>query len=268
MPFQTDAHIVFNEPRGPALFHIRLSDGRIARSSRPGHFVQLRCSDSQEPLMRRPFSVLAADAESGTFDIVYLVRGDFTRGLARLREGDTVSVVGPLGRGLFCEPPQGRKPLLVAGGVGAPPLAFLATHLRRGNPDMPITVINGARTATQLVAMEEFENAHAHIHVTTDDGSAGARGTVITVLSELVSDCEDYTVYACGPEPMLKAVGDFCIQRGLPCQLSLETVMHCGVGVCMGCAVKVRSDQTNEGYIYVRACYEGPVFRAEDILWD
>lgn len=269
MPFQVLAPILDHIQVGPQIYRLSLLAPQVAKHCTPGQFVHLLYTDTYGPHMRRPFSVLAADAEAGSFDIVYVARGRFTQGMARLGVGDSVSVVGPLGNGFEYTPVSCSHVVLCAGGVGAPPLAFLAAKLHRDASAPRITVINGARTASMLVALEDFRRLGVDVRVTTDDGSAGRRGTVLDALQEVGAHADKKAVvYACGPEPMLRAVGDHCVEHGIECYLSMETVMICGVGVCMGCVVKVRSSASDEGYEYLRACHEGPVFRAEDLLWE
>lgn len=259
--------MVRNAPVGPNLFHLRLHAPHVAVHARPGQFVHLLYRDAYGPFLRRPFSVFMTDPAAGTFDVLYLVRGPFTHGMAQIAEGGAVSLVGPLGNSFSARLGEGRRHILVAGGVGAPPLYFLARELVARDGAEGVIVINGARSVDLLVAQAEFAALGADARVTTDDGSAGRKGTVLDELRTLALDIETCTVYACGPDPMLRAVGTFCNERGIECQVSMETMMPCGVGVCMGCAVKLRAGD-GDGYRYVRACREGPVFAAGDVLWD
>lgn len=266
-PIQTDAPVLRHMQVGPDRYRLSLYAPEIAGSAFPGQFVQILYDNSQPFGMRRPFSVLDASVDDGSFDILYVTRGRFTRGLARVAEGDSVSVVGPLGNG-FVLHPSARLHILVAGGVGAPPLYFFAGRMAASAPEADLVVINGARSADELVLNDDFRRLGLSVRNTTDDGSAGQQGTVLAELSPLIEQRRGAAVYACGPEPMLKAVGALCCRMGAPCRLSLETVMLCGVGVCMGCVVKVRAPRNPEGFAYERACKDGPVFDAEVILWD
>ncbi len=132
-----------------------------------------------------------------------------------------------------------------------------------------VAVVNGARTRNLLVAAQEFEELGVDLHVTTDDGSHGLQGVVTDALLNLLEEATGpVQVYTCGPTAMLRAVGDLCVARSVPCQISVETMMPCGLGVCMGCVVKIKDAESPTGFNYLRSCYEGPVFRAEEILWE
>ena len=168
------------------------------------------------------------------------------------------------------EPDPTVTNILVAGGVGAPPLYFLAQQMRsKGNGDCRVAVVNGARTRSLLVAVKEFESLGIDLSCTTDDGSHGVQGLVIDRLRELLFEVNNRaSVYSCGPTPMLKAVSKVCLEENIPCQLSVETLMPCGLGVCMACVVKIRDEFSPEGYVYKRSCQDGPVFTANVIIWD
>ena len=206
---------------------------------------------------------------AGSFAVVYLVRGAFTRGMAELPVGGTVSAVGPLG-GAFSRPASAEATaVMVAGGVGAPPLYFHASELvRTGFPVDRITVINGARTASMLIAGDDFVALGVDARITTDDGSAGVRGLVTDELRRMLDAGPVSSVCACGPTPMLRAVADVCAASSTPCQISVETLMPCGMGVCMGCVVKRRDPASETGFSYARACHDGPVFDAQELIWE
>jgi dihydroorotate dehydrogenase electron transfer subunit len=240
----------------------------IANAARPGQFIQIRYDETLNPYSRRPFSVFRVDPEKGTFSIVYLARGSFTQGLRTKHAGDHLSVVGPLGNAFEPDPSPGVRHVLVAGGVGAPPLYLLAWDLvRRGLRDR-VTIINGARSRTLLVGVHEMEALGVDLRLTTDDGSVGTQGIVTERLAEVIDEGAPVTVYTCGPTPMLRAVGTLCVERGVPCKVSVETVMPCGLGVCMGCVVKLRDASVEEGFVYRRSCTDGPVFDAAEIIWE
>jgi dihydroorotate dehydrogenase electron transfer subunit len=268
MPYQIEAQILANRQVGPRHFRLTLHAPRIVQEAAPGQFVQLLYSSAYGPIMRRPFSVHDIDTAPGAFDIIYLVRGPFTEGLSELLAGGWVSVVGPLGNAFTPDSGAEGVHMLVAGGVGAPPLHFLASRLLQGLPAERVLVINGARSEALLVACDDFAALGLEPTVCTDDGTAGLRGSVLDALRVVSGTRTVACVYACGPEPMLRAVGEHCLAAGIPCRLSVETVMMCGIGVCMGCVVKLRSNEAAEGFTYARACHDGPVFEAEDILWE
>jgi len=250
-------------------YELTLYSPEVAAESLPGQFLQILYDQNLNPFTRRPFSVYRVNPEAGTFSIVYLARGVFTQGLRNKRPGQRLSVVGPVGNWYTPDPDPACRHILVAGGVGAPPLYFLAERLRAVGDHVEVAVINGARTANLLVALKEFAALGIDLHVTTDDGTHGIQGIVTDSLQGLLDEhpgpCH---VYTCGPTAMLRAVGEMCVARGIPCQVSVETMMPCGVGVCMGCVVKIVDPGSPTGWQHMRSCYEGPVFRAEEILWE
>lgn len=252
-------------------FEIQLHSPIVARHAQPGQFVQLRVQTGCEPLFGRPFSVFRTFPERGDFSVIYLVRGTFTQLLAQKKPGDSVFVVGPLGnRFLVRQPAQEVQHVLVAGGVGAPPMYLLAEELvQKGVPRQQVVVINGARRHDLLVCQEHFAELGVPLWAVTEDGSLGEKGRVTDILKGLNQrgelQRERCQVYACGPTAMLEAVAKFAQKHNLPCQVSVETMMPCGMGVCLGCAVKVR---TPGGHDYRRACVEGPVFDAAEVMWE
>ena len=268
LPVHIEVPILDHQQVGDAIYRLTLGSTVIADFAAPGQFVQLLYHGPHTPSMRRPFSIHDVDRHKGTFQIIYAARGTFTSGMTHLRAGESLSVVGPLGQSfkLFDDPIT--QHIAVAGGVGAPPLHFFMKRCAETDFGHNLTAIVGARTAGQLVVPEDFAALDIRLILATDDGSAGRKGTVLTILEDTVTNPIATAVYACGPEPMLRAVGTFCTERSIACRLSLETVMPCGTGVCMGCVVKVRSKAYSDGFEYVRACSEGPIFNAEDILWD
>jgi dihydroorotate dehydrogenase electron transfer subunit len=267
MPFEVLAPIVAHQTVGDRVYRMVLHAPDIASSAQPGQFVQMLYSDTYGPPMRRPFSIHDSDTERGTCEIIYAARGTFTRGLARLAVGTDVSLVGPLGNSFQLVDAETRIHVAVAGGVGAPPLHFFLKHILKRVPSSRVQAVLGARSKSLLVVPEDFQRLGLEPLVATDDGSWGIHGTVLEALEHLRLVPERTAVYGCGPEPMLEALGAFCMARDIPCRLSLETVMPCGTGVCMGCVVKVRSDEEPGGFAYVRACHEGPVFDARDLIW-
>lgn len=270
MKYQIEAPVVAHEKLAEYEYEITLYAPEVAGEARAGQFMQVQYDQTYNPFTRRPFSVYRIDKVKGTFSILYLARGVFTFGMRQKHVGDKVSVVGPLGNWYEPDPRPGVTHVMVAGGVGAPPLYLLAHQMLCADRDnCEISVINGARTVNLLCAAREFDELGVDTHVTTDDGTHGIRGLVTDALIPMLDSAKGpLHVYTCGPTAMLRAVGDLCIARGIPCQVSVETMMPCGLGVCMGCVVKVKDSASSTGYLNLRSCYEGPVFRAEDILWE
>lgn len=228
---------------------------RIAASVRPGQFVHLRIAEGTAFILRRPFSVHRARGE--TLEVLYQVVGVGTRWLAMREPGDAMDAIGPLGSG-WRIPVGAVHALLVAGGLGAAPLGMLAEALaERG---VAVTVAQGAPTAERLVGAGLFDEVARLVETATDDGSAGVRGFVTALVPGLLAEDRPDVVYACGPEPMMCAVARMADDAGVPCQVSLERLMACGVGACLSCTVSTRSGLK-------RACADGPVFDAADVVW-
>lgn len=216
--------------------------GDISEISYPGQFVNFKLEGF---FLRRPISV--CDFEDDNLTVIYKVVGNGTEKMSTMKPGEKLDTLVGLGNGYRVEN-AGEKPLLAGGGAGVPPLYALAKRLK--NP----TVVMGFNTADEIFYKEEFEKIGAKVFVSTADGSVGTRGFVTDVIKNLG---EFSHVYACGPEPMLKAVYDIC-----PCggEFSFEERMGCGFGACMGCSCKTK-------YGYKRICKDGPVLSKEEIIW-
>jgi dihydroorotate dehydrogenase electron transfer subunit len=230
---------------------------RVAAAVQPGQFVHLRLDTHSETILRRPFSVHRAHGEH--IELLYQVLGAGTLLMAEKRPGDaSMDVVGPLGHGWVI--PDGiTHALLVAGGLGAAPLGMLAERLaERG---VAVSVAQGAPTADRLVAHDLFERVARVVHVATDDGSAGERGFVTLPVAELLAAERFDVAYTCGPEAMQRVVAGMLAVSGVSCQVSLERLMACGIGACLSCVVSTASGLK-------RACIDGPVFDAEEVVWD
>ncbi len=229
----------------------------MASQARPGQFLMIRTSDSCIPLWRRAFSIARVYPESAELEILVLKVGQGSRQLAEFKSGDTLDVLGPLGRSFDLERAKNRNALLVGGGIGIAPLLFLADRL--ASLAQSITLLYGARNAQQLVPLKELA---AHAEIITEDGSAGRKGRVTDLLRQhLNTNTTHPLIYACGPNAMLHQVMFLAHAFGVDCQVSLETRMACGIGVCMGCPVPRRKPTSN----YYYACVDGPVFNAEEI---
>ncbi len=229
---------------------------RTAEAIRPGQFVHLRIAEGTDFILRRPFSVYRAGA--GQIEILYQVVGRGTRVLADAGPGVVMDVLGPLGNG-WTIPDGISHALVVAGGLGAAPMGMLVEELaERG---VAVSVAQGAPTAERLFGRELFEATCRRVDVATDDGSAGAAGLVTPLSDALIARDRPDVVYACGPEPMQRIVGAQAAAAGVPCQVSLERLMACGVGACLSCVVSTVHGRK-------RACVDGPVFDSAEVLWD
>jgi dihydroorotate dehydrogenase electron transfer subunit len=239
----------------------------IAEEARPGQFVEIAVPRGRDFLLRRPFSIHQASRRggwAGTIEVVFDAVGPGTSWLSEVKPHDVLDVIGPLGRGF--QLPRGAVPsLLVGGGYGAAPLYFLAEELlRRGKP---VNMIIGARDHERVFKPVEGKRLSTLIVVTTEDGSMGERGRVTDFLGPLVERTRSRVVYACGPNPMLRAIAEACRGWKLPCQVAVEELMACGLGVCWSCAVPVLA-KDGQGWWNMRACVEGAVFNGSRVWWE
>lgn len=259
-----DARIIENRALGNGYFVIRLGGCESLAASRPGQFLMLRGDWGRDPLLPRPMSLLSV-APEGRADLLGRVVGRGTKLLEAAPPGTRVSVLGPLGNG-FPDPVSGLIDLLVAGGVGMPPLFMQAEHAaRRGLVDR-CEMIYGGRTSRDLVLLGEMRALGLGTHLATEDGSVGRRGRVTAALEARLDHHRNTNpdqrlrILACGPREMLWAVARIAESCAIECHLSVEEQMACGIGVCLGCAIPARSRP------YRYACSEGPVFLASDLV--
>jgi dihydroorotate dehydrogenase electron transfer subunit len=269
-------------------WRVRFACPRLARRIVPGQFLMLRLHGENDPLLGRPLAlydtVLGGTGVDGAgepigVDVVYLVVGKMTSRLAQLKPGAKLDVWGPLGNGFA---PQAVDHLvMVAGGIGQTPfMAMGREHLglrRYGDPprEVPsvakVTLCYGARSKNYLAGVDDFAALGIDVRTSTDDGSAGRRGFVTDVLRGVLDECgtdrpgDRVQIVCCGPEKMMEAVAHLAQERDVPCLVSLETPMACGIGICFSCVTKVRE---GDGWDYRRTCVEGPVFDARQIVFD
>ena len=222
----------------------------------PGQFAQLRVDGSKETFLRRPISINFVDAKQNQIWFLVQLVGAGSRALGRLKEGDTLNALLPLGNGFSMPVSAEKKHLLVGGGVGTAPLLYLGAQMNLMG--MRPTFLLGARTKDMLLQMEDFQRV-GDVYVTTEDGSAGEKGFVTQhpILFQQHFD----RISVCGPSPMMKAVAKFARANSVPCEVSLENMMACGLGACLCCVEK-----TVKGNVCV--CTEGPVFDINELTWE
>ena len=255
MSIQEICRAASNTRLGEGLYQLVLDAPQIAAAAQCGQFVHIACGEGN--LLRRPISI--CEAGEGRLRIVFQVKGEGTRWLADRKEGDTLDVLGPLGHG-FDTAALGARPVFLGGGIGVPPM-LQAAKCAKAAGAAPRAVL-GFRNKGAVILEEDFR-AVCETFVTTDDGSYARHGFVTDVLQELVADATG--VAACGPKPMLKAIAAIAKQAGLPCQVSMEERMGCGIGACLvcACALKAENGETRYGHV----CKDGPVFNAEEVEW-
>jgi dihydroorotate dehydrogenase electron transfer subunit len=259
-----EAPIVENRSLGGGYFVLRMGGCDSLKGSRPGQFVMLRGDWGRDPLLPRAFSLLSV-TDSGEAAVLAKTVGQGTALLERAVPGNHLSILGPLGTS-FPNPAENTTDLLVAGGVGLPPLYMQAEHAARQGLAARCEMLYGGRAAHDLVLLDEMRAFDVALHLATEDGSVGTRGRVIVPLEARIAELRarhperKIRILSCGPNAMLWAVGRIARQHGLECFLSLEEQMACGIGVCLGCAIPARS----RPFRYV--CKDGPVFLASDVL--
>jgi dihydroorotate dehydrogenase electron transfer subunit len=220
----------------------------------PGQFVQILVKDSQETFLRRPFSIHDVDFKEDTIRILVQVVGKGTRKLSCMTSGGTLNLILPLGNS-FSFPGTDDKIILIGGGCGIAPLLFLARYLK--SHGYRFDILMGFRSSDRIIEHEEYSEL-AEVFVTTEDGSEGEKGFVT---QHSVLERNSYTrAYCCGPDPMMKAVAAYCRPRNIACEVSLENLMACGIGICLCCVVT-----TTRGN--VTSCVEGPVFNINELKW-
>jgi dihydroorotate dehydrogenase electron transfer subunit len=260
-------------------YRVRFECPDIARRIVPGQFVMMRLTGPDDPLLARPLALydtlLDAAGRPTAVDIVYLVVGKMTGQLAECRAGDELGVWGPLGNG-FPPRPTGHL-IMVAGGIGQTPFLALGREylgrrrygdpLRTVPPARRVTLCYGVRTGALAAGVDDFQAAGFDVRLSSDDGTLGHHGLVTDVLRRVLDEtaATDRLIVCCGPEPMMQAVAELSQAAAVPCLVSLETPMACGIGICFSCVVKVR--QPDGGWDYKRTCVEGPVFDAGKIEW-
>jgi dihydroorotate dehydrogenase electron transfer subunit len=256
---QQKAEIVRTEKLSTDIYRFTIKAPNMASACRPGQFVMVRSGEGIDPLLRRPFSVHQV-TEGGLVQILFKVIGKGTQALSSMQTGQQMDILGPLGKGFIYS--NDLKHYLVGGGIGIAPLLFLAKQMLNKNEPSAITVLIGSRTKEEIAPLvEDFESMGLGVQVATEDGSLGKQGLVTDLMAPLHNE-NKAMVYACGPYPMLKAVVSVCRDKNWGCQVSLETLMACGLAACLGCAV-LRADMNG----YVHACKDGPVFDAGDVAW-
>ncbi|MBN1526178.1 MAG: dihydroorotate dehydrogenase electron transfer subunit [Candidatus Omnitrophica bacterium] len=259
---QVKAKIVSNEQVAPRYYKMRLADRYLADNLKPGQFIEVRCSDGSDPLLRRPFGPHRIFSAKGVFEMLYEVVGRATTALSNKKAGEELDIIGPLGNGFT----MAKHAIIVGGGIGIAPLLALAEKMGGGKKSA-LQVVIGARTKEAILCEKDFKRLGAKVIVMTDDGSYGKKGFTTDALKTLLQtpNSQLLTIYACGPRQMMQAVAELSKEYHVKCQLLLEEYMACGVGVCLGCPVKVRKDLVDHEYKMV--CKDGPVFDAERIVW-
>lgn len=236
-----------------SIYEITVRGEELSRSAKCGQFIHIKCGDGQ--LLRRPISI--CDTGYDTLCFAFEVRGEGTRFLSKVREGDYLDILGPLGRGFTTK--GIKSALCIGGGIGIFPLLKTAKNVEAAD------IALGFKNKDAIVLEKEFSLAGRNLVIATDDGSYGAPGLVTEHAQWLLKENKYDIIYTCGPISMLKAVVELAKKYNISCEVSLEQRMACGIGACKGCVCKIKNEQ-GEGSRYTHICSEGPVYKAEEVL--
>ncbi len=246
------------------IYLLELEEERLAKEASPGQFLHIRVSSVYAPLLRRPFSVAGVNYNNNTVQVLFAEIGEGTRLLSQLSRGAYVDCLGPLGSGFKCFSEE-TPAVLIAGGMGAAPLLFLANSLVQQKRE--VFMFYGAPSFSEMIPLQLFSTEGLNVIIATEDGSSGFHGLVTEAFQDsLQRGLKPGQVFACGARAMLKVLAEDSRQRNYHLQVSLEESMACGIGACRGCAVKVKKEQELP-VPFARVCKEGPVFDAREVVW-
>jgi len=248
--------IVSNEKLCPKFYRMCIDAPAIKAAVRPGQFIHVRVSEGLEPFFRRPFSVYRAKRH---VEIFYEAVGPGTTILSQKKKGDSLDILGPVGTPFTLPPKHVRHVVMIAGGIGVAPFLILTDMLKKQG--LKLTLLYGGRTKGHVYPMKEFKDNGCHVHVATDDGSAGVKGRVSNLFDHIGVNDQQTWIYTCGPNAMMAAVQKFAEKHNFQGQAACEEVMACALGACLGCSI-----QTVTGYKTV--CYDGPVFDLHEVIFD
>lgn len=261
---QQETTVLWNRPVGVDCFLLGLSTGEEFAKANPGQFVMVQVGAGEKPLLRRPFSISGLIRQGDDLkgiELLIKVVGGGTERLSRIQPGAPLDLIGPLGHGFRINAEHTRI-YMAGGGIGIAPLRFLASVLiRRGVPATQMRLFLGGQSKQDLLCRDDFQGNGISVTITTDDGSEGDQCLITDPLEEAIVDQAPDMLYVCGPHGMLSCVAGIAERTGAPCQVSIETLMACGLGACLGCAVESVKDPET----YQHACVHGPVFDVRDI---
>lgn len=262
--FLGKVQVLWNKRLGSSYYKIGLNCGTDLFAAKPGQFVMIRLTSGIKPFLRRPFSVhgITGTKDDGRcIEILYEAVGEFTGRLLEIKAGEWLDIMGPLGKGFTLTENYSRI-FIVAGGIGVAPMLFLGSYLieKKHVDSLRIKVFIGARTKECILCRDDFYNLGLDVIVATDDGSEGNPCFITSSVEAALTESRPEIIFACGPLEMLKSVAGIAHVYGVPCQVSMESVMACGIGACLGCAL-----EGNDESRYLHVCKDGPVFDTRDI---
>jgi len=287
---QFESKIILNEKLKGNSWHMVIETSQISLKAKPGQFIMVRITENNDPLFRRPFSIFKQfkiGQNSWGLEIVYKIVGRGTKLMSKLRSGDKLDIIGPLGHGFEWDKDK-KTHILIGGGTGIVSLFMLGEEISKESKksDINLNIFIGANNKDSVILEEEFNKLNARVRVSTDDGSYGYHGLVTDMLvdtfekGEISTNC---TIYGSGPEPMLKKLAHICKKYNIEGQVSIERHMMCGFGACLSCVCKIdplrisKKRDLNSSYIhivpgnnfgYALVCKDGPVFNIEEVIFD
>lgn len=287
---QLKASIVSNGPLTEKCWRMALEAPQIASEIKPGQFVNVKISETHDPLFRRPFTVFRqvklGDSFSG-IELVYEIVGRGTKLMTQLEPGDELDLIGPLGRGFEWSRDK-KVHVLLSSETGAAGLFMLGEEISKASDEygLELNILLDAKSKATFILEEEFRSLKGKVWISTHDGTYGYHGYVTKMLESLIDGGEipsDCAMYACGPELMLKTLQSFCQRHSIPAQVSMVRHMGCGIGTCLSCVCKVDRDgvlkyrdlksshiqfSPEEDFGYALVCKDGPVFRIDEVIFD
>ena len=256
---QHNCKIINKESLLSDIITFSIDASEIAKQATPGQFLEIKCSEGIDPLLRRPISISNVDKKSGMLQFIIQIRGKATELLSKKSVGDSLDILGPLGHG-FSLAESGKRTAVIGGGIGVFPLLYLTKELK---DKCEVNVYLGFRNKNFVVLEEEFKKFSNNVCITTDDGTYGQKGYAANFLEQDIKLGKIDKIYACGPYPMLKALSNIAITHNIDCEISVEERMCCGIGACLGCACKVKD---GDDWRYGHVCKDGPVFDAKKVI--
>lgn len=261
MPKQIHAKLIKKEEIIKDIYKFSVKAPEIVESAKPGNFIEIRVTEGIDPFLRRPISIYNLDKENGILEFIFQVKGKGTEILSKKEEGADVDIIGPLGHGTF-KFEKYKNIAVIGGGIGIFPLYELSKEAKQNN--VKVNSYLGFRNKDFVMLEKEFEEVTDNLTITTDDGTYKEKGFAIDYLIKDMENEKYECIYACGPLPMLKAIQKYANENNIDCQISLEEKMACGLGVCLGCAVKT-AKSPKDAPEYWHVCKGGPVFQAKDV---
>lgn len=252
--------IAYNREIAKSIYSMTIESDYVSENAKPGQFVNIKCCEGINALLRRPISICSVDSNEGLFNIVYEVKGIGTKYLSQKRPGDCVDLIGPLGKPFHISD-RYKKIAVVGGGIGIFPLLYLLSEAKGVSKDAFI----GFKSKQCIVLKEEFEAVSDKVLISTDDGSYGHSGFITDLFKKDFEKCKYDIIYTCGPMPMMKKVAEIASLKGVKCQVSMEQRMGCGIGACLVCACKTKD---GDDWSYSHVCKDGPVFWSNEVIFE